>query len=167
MPRVVACGGRHRAYEGFRNSHENSGPDGFPILLVDSEAPVMSKPWDHVRLREGDGWERPAGASDDQIHFMVQGMEAWFHADKAELQRYYGQGFRPGALSPRLDIDNIPKSDLFAGLQGATRDCQKGEYSKGEDSFQLLARIDPLKVRTSSPAHAERLLSVLNRVCSP
>ena len=167
MPRVVACGGGHRAYESFRNFHENSGPDGFPILLVDSEAAVLGKPWDHVRLRQGDGWEHPAGASDDQIHFMAQAMEAWFHADKDELQRYYGQGFRPAALSPRLDIDNIPKSDLFAGLERATRDCQKGEYSKGEHSFQILARIDPARVRTSSPAYGERLLSVLDRICSP
>jgi hypothetical protein len=81
---------------------------------------------------------------------MVQTMEAWFHADKDELQRYYGQGFRPASLSPRLDIENIPKGDLFAGLKGATSNCQKGEYSKGEHSFQILARIDPAKVRTSS-----------------
>jgi len=163
MPRVVACGGRRNAYESFRSSQENPGRNEHPILLVDSEAPVADQPWDHVRLREGDGWERPAGASDDQIHFMVQTMEAWFHADKDELQSYYGQGFRPAALSQRLEVESIPKIDLFAGLKAATRSCIKGEYSKGEHSFQILARIDPARVRTSSP-HAARLLSVLDRI---
>jgi len=98
---------------------------------------------------------------------MVQTMEAWFYADMEELEKYYGQGFRPAALSQRLDIENIPKSDLFGGLQRATQDCQKGPYSKGEDSFKILARIDPAKVRVASSVHAERLLSVLDRFCAP
>src|SRR5271163_2560153 len=72
MPRVVACGGRRNAYESFRSSQENPGRNEHPILLVDSEAPVADQPWDHVRLRDGDRWERPAGASEDQIHLMVQ-----------------------------------------------------------------------------------------------
>ena len=40
MPEVMPCGGRSRAYKDFRTSHENAGPNDFPILLVDSEAPV-------------------------------------------------------------------------------------------------------------------------------
>ncbi|MGD0777139.1 MAG: DUF4276 family protein [Candidatus Solibacter sp.] len=169
MPSVVACGGRRRAYDRFRTSHENAGPDDLPILLVDSEAPVAeADPWEHVRLRPDDGWQRPDNASQDQIHLMVQAMEAWFHADKEVLQQYFGQSFRPAALSPRLDIDNIPKADLFAGLQKATNACpKKGEYSKGQHSFEILALIDPAKVRASSPVHAGRLLHVLDRVCVP
>ena len=86
MPRVVACGGRRMAYENFRTAHENAGPDERPILLVDSEGPIIDEnPWEHVRLRSGDGWVRPEGASQDQIHLMVQTMEAWFHADKDAL----------------------------------------------------------------------------------
>lgn len=167
--RVVACGGRSGAYDSFKTSHENPGNEDFAILLVDSEAPVAGvDPWEHVRLRAGDGWERPAGASCDQLHLMVQAMEAWFHADKDALQKYYRQGFRPGALSRRVDIDNIPKADLFTGLKSATRACvTKGEYSKGGHSFAILALIDPAKVRAASPAHAGRLLDVLHRVCAP
>ena len=169
MPEVVACGGRRRAYDRFRTSHESAGQDDLPILLVDSEAPVVHTDlWEHVRLRDGDGWQRPQGALPDQIHLMVQTMEAWFHADKEVLREYYGQGFRPAKLSQRLDIDNIPKADLYAGMQMATRDClTKGEYSKGQHSFEILARIDPAKVRASSPLHAGRLLNVLDRVCAP
>jgi hypothetical protein len=163
MPRVVACGGRHRAYERFRTSHENADRDEFSILLVDSEAPLTGQAWQHVSRREGDGWERPAGASDDQIHFMVQAMEAWFHADKDQLQSYYGQCFRVAGLSQRLDIDNILKADLFDGLRRATSGCDDG-YSKGDDSFRILARIDPERVRASS-THCARLLSVLDRIC--
>ena len=55
MPAVVACGGRHNAFESFRKSHENSGLNVHAILLVDSEAPVVQPdPWEHVRLRPGD-----------------------------------------------------------------------------------------------------------------
>ena len=108
----------------------------------------------------------PQGASEDQIHLMVQAMDAWFHTDKDTLREYYGQGFRVAGLSQRPDVEGIPKADLFAGLQRATKDCQKGEYSKGEHSFQILARIDPARVRSSSP-FAERLLNVLDRTCTP
>ena len=164
---VVRCGGRSSAWNRFRTSHENAGPDDFPILLVDSEAPVaQADPWEHVRRRPGDGWQRPSGASQDQIHLMVQAMEAWFHADKAKVQEYFGQGFRLASLKSRTDIENIPKADLYDGMQMATRDCRKGEYSKGQHSFEILALIDPAKVRTASP-HAERLLNVLDRVCAP
>jgi hypothetical protein len=98
---------------------------------------------------------------------MVQAMEAWFHADKAKVQEYFGQGFRLASLKSRTDIENIPKADLYDGMQMATRDCpKKGEYSKGQHSFEILALIDPAKVRTASP-HAERLLNVLDRVCAP
>ena len=166
MPRIVVCGRRSRAYASFCISLETASADDFPVLLVDSEAPVLDQnPWEHVRLRQGDGWARPNDASDDQIHFMVQAMEAWFHTDLDAVQRFYGQFFRMTALSQRPDIENIPKTDLFDGLRRATRLCQKGEYSKGEISFQILAEIDPTKVKRAS-AHADRFLRVLQRICS-
>jgi hypothetical protein len=167
MPRIVSCGDRGGAYDSFRTSHENAGADDFPMLLVDSEGQVSGgDAWEYVKTR--DGWERPDGASPDQLHLMVQAMEAWFHADKERVARYYGGGFRPESLKQRPDIDNIPKADLFAGLKQATRACPtKGEYSKGGHSFAILALIDPAKVRASSPSYAGRLLDVLDRVCRP
>lgn len=167
MPEVMPCGGRSRAYKDFRTSHENAGPDDFPILLVDSEVPVVqAERWEHVRLRVDDGWQRPRGASGDQIHFMVQAMEAWFHADKEKVQEYFGQGFRLASLKSRTDIENIPTADLYDGMQMPTRDCRKGEYSKGQHSFEILALIDPARVRAASP-HAGRLLNTLDRICAP
>lgn len=97
---------------------------------------------------------------------MVQAMEAWFHADKEALAEYYRQGFRAAALGQRRDIENIPKADLYAGLENATKDCQKGAYSKGGHSFEILALIDPAKVTASSPGHAGRLLDALDRLCT-
>ena len=165
MPRVVACGGRQQAYNAFRTAHADAEPGSLPILLVDSEAPVVENdPWEHVRLRPGDGWLRPNGATREQLHLMVQTMEAWLYADKEKLQAYYGPGFRPAALSQRQDVENIPKTDLFADLELATKDSEKGEYSKRRDSFEILARIDPARVRASA-THAGRLLNVLDQVC--
>jgi len=166
MPRVVACGGRQQAYDAFRTAHATAGAGCLPILLVDSEAPVIvADPWEHVRLRPGDGWLRPAGAAHDQLHLMVQAMEAWFYADKDELQKYFRQGFRPSAMSSRQDVENIPKDDLLAGIEQATRDSNKGKYSKGRDSFEILARICPARVRAASSVHANRLLNVLDQRC--
>lgn len=164
-PSVVACGGRQQAYSAFLTAHAIAEPGSLKILLVDSEAPVVENdPWEHVRLRPGDGWLRPNGATQDQLHFMVQAMEAWFYADQDELQRYFRGRFHPGALSRRPDVEDIPKGDLLTGLERATRHSEKGEYSKGSHSFEILAQIDPARVRVSAK-HADRLLSVLNQVC--
>ena len=165
MPRIVACGPRRRAYDSFRTSHQNWGGDVFPVLLVDSEGPVLGQDsWDHVRVRSGDGWSRPDGASVDQLHVMVQAMEAWFHADKNALLHYYGQCFKAGALGRRPDIENIPKADLFEGMRRATKDCENGEYSKGRDSFKILSRIDPALVEAASPC-AKRFLESMSAIC--
>jgi hypothetical protein len=166
MPRVIACGGRQQAFESFRTAHEDGGIATPPVLLVDGEGAVkFPNPWEHVRRRAGDEWVRPAGANDDQLQLMVQTMEAWFHADREELQAFYGDAFRAATLSGRTDVETIPKADLFSGLAAATRDCRKGEYSKAAHSFQLLARINPEKVRTASPIWCDRLLRALHRLC--
>ena len=165
MPRIVACGGRREAFEDFETAQADPGPGLPPVLLVDSESAVnAANPWDHVRQRGGDEWERPPNASDDQLQLMVQTMEAWFHADREELQTFYGQHFRAGALSLRASVEMIPKNELFAGLEAATSNCQKGEYSKGGHSFQILARIDPAKVRAAS-GWCERFLTALDQLC--
>jgi len=165
MPRIVACGGKRQTYERFKTAHQDS-ETGSVLLLVDSEELVTERdPWDHVRLRPEDRWERPPAATEDQIHFMVQAMEAWFHADKDALRKYFGAEFRVSALAQRADIENISKASLLSGLRAATQHCQKGEYTKGEHSFRVLVLIDPMKVRDASPAHGGRFLSALDRMC--
>ena len=163
MPRVSACGSRRQAYEDFCNALGKHGSNRFIALLVDSEGPVNEAvdPWSH--LRERDSWTKPSGATEDTAHLMVQCMEAWFFADKEALAKYFGQGFRPNALSMRPEVEAIPKGDIEQGLKNATRECErKGQYNKGRHSFAILAQLDPAKVVAASP-YARRLMQILRQ----
>src|SRR5438105_6544141 len=84
---------------------------------------------------------------------MVQMMEAWFHADKNALLKFYGQGFNGGALKANPNVEEIPKIDLKQGLSAATKKSQKGDYydNKTKHGPELLARIDPHRVREAAP----------------
>lgn len=88
--------------------------------------------------------------------------KSWFVADRDCLKAYYGQGFNPRKLARRPEVERIPKADLYAALDRATRNCTKGTYekSKGKHSFSILATVDPGKVAAASP-HARRLLGTL------
>jgi hypothetical protein len=168
LPRVVARGGRQQAYDAFCSALVYAQRNETSLLLVDSEAPVQQPgPWEHLKQRAGDGWDRPPGATDEQAHLMVQCMEAWFLADQDCFRRYYGDGFRSGALREWVNVENVLKADVMSALRAATRDSRtKGEYSKGNHSFKILALIDPVKVRAAS-AYADRLLETLDRLCTP
>lgn len=91
---------------------------------------------------------------------MVQMMEAWFLADSEALGAYYGQRFGAKALPGRENVEQIPKADVERFLKEATKKTQKGEYHKIRHGSELLARIDPDKVRKRAP-HCERLLAML------
>ncbi len=153
---VEARGPRGEAYNGFRS---DSDRDYRKILLVDAEGPVTVKTaWGH--LQQGDGWSRPKGATDEQCHLMVQVMESWFLADVVALEGYFGQGFRRQSLPENAKVEEVPKQDVFGGLERATKDTVKVGYRKARDSFEILARLDPAKVRGASD-HAERFLKAL------
>jgi hypothetical protein len=136
------------------------------MLLVDAEALVTAmSPWDHVKARPGDGWDKPGGATDDHLHLMVQCMESWFLADRLAMRAFFGQGFQESALPPATAVaEAVEKTDLNARLTQATRHTKtKGTYRKGEHSFRLLATLDPALVRGASP-WAERFFSTLARL---
>ena len=160
MPSVVASGSRRDAFNDFCAALRRPGKYDFIVLLVDSEGPVVagSNSWQHLKAR--DNWGQPSGTTDDQVHLMVQCMEAWFLADKDTLITYYGNGFNQNALPARQDIEKIPKDDVLNGLKNATSSVSKGEYGKGQHSFDILAQIDPDKVIAASP-HAKRLVDTL------
>lgn len=159
MPRIVASGGRVKAFEDFRNALKNAGTESFIILLVDSEDGVAAGPWAHLKRR--DNWHKPAAATDKNVHLMAQCMESWFLADKDKLAAFFGDGFNRGALPTRLAVEDIPKKDVLNGLKAATRNCgKKGEYHKGRHSFRILSCLDPEKVTAASP-HAKRLVETL------
>ena len=164
MPRVIACGGRKTAYDDFCTALEIAKTGEFIVLLVDSEDPIQdgTAPWDHLAAREGGGWSRPTAAGNDNAHFMVQCMEAWFLADRDALESFYGQDFNNRALPQNPKIEQIPKRDVLDGLAKASRRTTKGTYSKGDHSFMILGLIDPAKVQKAS-AYADRLIEVLSK----
>lgn len=166
MPRFVACGGRRNAFEQFCTALEDGGRNEAAFLLVDAEGPVTcASPWDHVAQQKGEAWERPARAAEDNLHLMVQCMEAWLMADRSALTKFYGQGFNEKALpSATARLEEVGKLDLYRKLEQATRDTKtKGRYGKGEHSFKLLATLDPDLIRTASP-WAERFFATLDRL---
>ena len=161
---VTACGGRVQAYERFSWAIGKGKPS---MLLVDAEETVTaSGPWDHLHQRAGDHWTRPDGTTDDQCHLMAQVMESWFLADAAALRTYYGQGFLQQSLPTNPDVEQVNKKDVLDSLTHAARPTQKREYSKGRDSFKILERIDPEKVRKAS-YYANRFLQALGSHSEP
>jgi hypothetical protein len=155
---VVACGHREEAYRDFRNGQARS-PEAFNILLVDSEGSFTGAPREH--LAASDGWEL-ARMPDQQVQLMVQAMEAWFMADPDALASFYGNGFVTSALPRTQNVENIPKSDLLPALKRATHGTSKGEYHKTRHAFDILARLDPEKVRRRAP-HCDRLFETIHR----
>ena len=158
LPSIEADGGRQQAYDAFKTAHARDSRTA--VLLVDAEAPVTAQDsWTHLRTR--DGWTRPAGATNDQCHLMVQVMESWFLADREALATFYQQRFRPQALpgNPR-QVEQISKRDVESGLEQATRATTRGRYHKGRHSFEILASLDPAKVTAASP-HAKRFIQAL------
>lgn len=171
MPRIVAAGSRNNAYSVFAGMFEDlltKRSRELPLLLVDSEGPVSTaSPWAHVKGRTLDGWERPEGAEDDQLHLMVQCMEAWFLADREAMKAFFGKGFRENALpAATRHLETIPPAEVVQALARAAGGAAKEGYRKGAHSFKLLAVLDPAKIRAASP-WAERFFSVVDRLAAP
>jgi hypothetical protein len=153
---TITCGSRQAAFDAFKRAliqHASS----FNVLLVDSEGPVATAPWHHLRQR--DGWIAD-DLSNDHCHLMTQAMEAWFVADMESLARYYGAGFHATRIPRVADVEQIPKDQLEPILRDATRDTQKGEYHKIRHAFKLLEILDVGVVRGAS-RHCERLFAAL------
>jgi hypothetical protein len=169
MPRIVACGSREDAFGDFETAVLAATANAVPVLLVDSEGPVVGdSPWAHVKVRVADGWERPVGASEQQLHLMVECMEAWLVADRANLSTYFGQGFADKALPAKTaKLERLRKEDLYRALAAATRQAKsKGEYGRGKHSFELLGGVDPVKLRAAS-SWAERFFAALEALLKP
>ncbi len=134
-----------------------SHPTAWNILLTDSEGQDTDSLADSVCQKYG--WSQPDSHS---IFWMVEMMEAWFHADKDALKKFYGQKFRESALKQNPNVEKISKADLTNGLKAATKDTDKGDYfdHKTRDGPQLLALIDPVKVQEQAP-HCVKLFAAV------
>ena len=160
MPSTKACGSRHAAYDDFQTALRTAPPDEYPVLLVDSEAPVHQSPWQHLLSR--DGWERPTGAEDDQAQLMVQCMETWCVADRKALREFFGISLHEGALPALNNLEGRAKEDVQEALVNATRDCGRNRgYAKGTRSFELLAHLDPAELKRHL-RHFVRLCEMLS-----
>ena len=160
--KVIACGSRNSAFKMFCTALRQYGVSPYILLLVDSEGPVSNGLWHHVAMRPGDNWQKPPSATEDNLHFMIQCMEAWFISDPSRLSSYYGKGFRVASLPKNRQIEQIQKVDILRGLEAATRDTAKGTYNKGSHSFDILALIDPNNVAMASQ-FAKRLIATISR----
>ena len=158
--RLVA--GRGQVVRVFINAlAEYPAPDTFNILLMDSEGPDRGQLRQQLERRSD--WRPPSGTSvsDEQIHRMVQVMEAWFLADRDALRHYYGQQFNAQRLPGQpTAVESIPKDDVLRGLTRATERTRKGRYHKTQHAPDLLELVDVGKVRGNAPACA-RLFATL------
>ena len=146
--RPIVCGGRQEAYDKFCDALLKE-PHVFNVLLVDSEEPVAItvSPWDHLKNRKGDKWDKPAQADDARCQMMVACMEAWFLADPAGLKKHFGGNFDIGKLPPANQAETRTKSDIDDALTKATRPTPAKEYQKIRDGANLLEHVNPAEVR--------------------
>ena len=160
MPRLVACGGRGAAFDAFKTALVSATARDFVALWIDSEEPLtdLEAAWTHLRGR--DQWEKPDGATDEQVLFMTTCMETWIIADRATLAEHYGTDLQESALPPLVDLEKKSRVAVQNALIHATRECANA-YSKGKRSFELLGKLDPATLSRSLPSFA-RVRRILN-----
>jgi len=150
-PKVIVCGGRKNAYDQFVHAIKEDRADVW--LLVDAEEIVKQPcppfdPWFHVQSRGEDGWRRPPGVSDDQLHLMTATMETWLLVDRAALKSVFGPRLDESRLPPPAsELERLPKRRLEECLKTATEVTRGGPYDKGAHSFRVLAAVAPDRLR--------------------
>jgi len=159
LPRLVACGGRNAAFNDFKIDHVSKGASDYVALLIDSEEPVNDKetPWDHLKAR--DGWDHPAGSTNDQVFLMTTCMETWIITDREALSAHYGKKLRLRALPPLTDMEQRLRHEVQDQLAQSTRDCTN-RYVKGKRSFEILGKLtaDVLEKHLPSFARFRKIL---------
>ena len=164
LPRLTACGGRGAAFDDFKTAHGNSASGNFVGLLIDSEDPatmpedpLQQCTWEHLRRR--DGWERPAGATDQQVLLMTTCMETWIAADRSTLRKHYGARLNENQLPATTNLESRHRHDVQSRLELATAGTSK-PYRKGKRSFDLLAKLNPQALAPLLPSF-QRAMTIL------
>jgi hypothetical protein len=159
MPRLSACGGRGSVFDDFKTAYALRKVGDYIAMLVDSEDPVEDpeRTWEHLNRR--DQWDKPVGASDEQVLFMTTCMETWIVTDRRALQEHYGHRLQENALPPLANLESRNRHEVYDKLVHASRNCSNA-YSKGKRSFELLAKLDPavLKQHLPSFVRVDRIL---------
>ena len=160
MPRLTACGGRNSVFDDFKTAHKNAKVGHFVAMLIDSEDPVADekKTWAHLKTR--DNWDKPNGATDEQVLFMRTCMETWIVADRATLRKHYGHMLQENALPPTNDLEDRQRSDVHDKLARATQVCSNA-YRKGKRSFVVVGELNPTALEPLLPSfvRAKRILN--------
>ena len=145
----VMCGNTqetHKHFEVERRTHKKE-PGVRCMLLVDADTKPsdLEKPWEHAReqhhLDRGE-------AADCECHLMVMTMESWLLCDPEAIAKYYG--INQKALPPISQVEQMEGVQQIAALERATRDTTKGKYHKVRHAEDLLAKVDPEKLRKHS-----------------
>lgn len=155
---VVRGKGRANTFSGFAN-YEKRFPDDLCVLLVDSEigVPDGGQVWDVVARRDGDGWQRPAWATERHLYLMVHMVETWLLTDQDALKRYFKRGFDTDPL-PTTDLESRTKRNIEEALEKATKNTSKGAYKHGQ-AHEIIELVSPGNVKALH--HGNRLFSEL------
>ena len=164
MPRLFACGGRAAVFDDFVTAHASNRTGAFVAMWLDSEEPVadIEDAWKHLEnVQSVPKWDRPNGASDDQVLFMTTCMETWIVADRLTLKEHYVDDLQESALPSLVDLEQQLRHDVQEKLIHATRDCSNS-YKKGKRSFEILGKLMPATLEKHLPSFV-RIRRILNQ----
>jgi hypothetical protein len=148
---LIASGSRNAAFDNFQRAHATNRGAEFVAVLIDSEEPLedLEAAWQHLNRR--DGWDAPAGASDEQVLFMTTCMETWIVSDRKTLAEHYGSKLQKSALPALTNLESKSRQEVQQKLAHATRNCTNS-YSKGKRSFEVLGKLSPTELKKHLPS---------------
>jgi len=151
---VSPCGSTDETIRDYAHAVRECVANCTPALLVDSDAPVLASPAEHLGQKLSSA-KVPKGARQD-LFLMVQCMEAWLVTDQVALEKCYGSSMKTVQLPPNPDIEAVQKQDIFAALNSAARGTPTRHYHKVRDGARILAELRPESVAGRSK-HARAL----------
>ena len=158
---VSPCGSASEAIRDYARASRNNEPDYAIALLVDSDSPVTAEsPAMHLQSAL-DSAKVPQRAR-ASIFLMVQCMESWLVTDLAALEKCFGPIVGEIDFPKHVDIEAVPKKDVFAALDNAARQTPTRHYHKVRDGARILAELEPRNVARRS-RHARDLHAFLRR----
>lgn len=170
-PSFDPSGGREETFAAYKNGLKYRAGER-SLVLIDSEAPKRETGanWEYLRAiasnRDPDKHQwanRPPGALDDDLHFMVQSMESWLAADPGALRTHYGPQFDTASVESlrRRGVESLSPNEAVDAIRTAARKCPNRKYRKSVDCPAILEIVDPARVRQHSN-HAAQFLDRLS-----